>query len=302
MEPTVAAIIPVYNGAATLERAVDSVRLQTHQCDEIIIVDDGSTDATSDVLRRLERRVRCSLIVQENRGVAAARNAAVARSRTTYVAFLDADDEWDARKIERQVMALREHPDAALCTTRFFLRGPSHVSVHGALSARGTEGLQRDFEATFRHPYFGTPTVVMRKDVFCELEGFNEGLKCAEDLDLWLRVAFRFPIVHLEEPLVTVHSRRESLTLSRGIEPYLDNIAVIDSFVQNHREFFSARRRLVGAVRAVPLERIGVHHLLLDEPRTAARYLLQALHSDPWSWKRYAFLVKAVAKMALRSS
>ena len=114
--PLVSCIIPVFNGARFLGEAVDSILAQTYRPCEVIVVDDGSTDATGDVIAGYGERVVA--VRQPNRGEAAARNAGVRAARGALVAFLDADDLWGPEKLTRQAAKLGEDPRIDLCFTR----------------------------------------------------------------------------------------------------------------------------------------------------------------------------------------
>src|SRR5689334_18705546 len=106
-------VIPVYNGAGEIRRSLDSVLAQTRPVDEVIVVDDGSTDGTREIALGYGGVVR--LVRQQNAGAAAARNHGVREAASEWVAFLDHDDEWMPEKIERQVAVLEQHPGVKLC-------------------------------------------------------------------------------------------------------------------------------------------------------------------------------------------
>src|SRR5215213_6400356 len=114
----VAAIIPVYNGASQIQRSIESVLAQTRQVDEVIVIDDGSTDQTADVVRSYGDRVR--LLQQKNAGVAAARNHGMREARSQWIAFLDHDDAWLPEKIEEQLGALEAKPEARVCYSGYW--------------------------------------------------------------------------------------------------------------------------------------------------------------------------------------
>ena len=111
----ISVIIPSYNRAGLLPRALDSVLAQSHPAAEIIVVDDGSTDHTAQLLAG--RYARVDYVRQPNRGVSAARNAGLTRARHEWLCLLDSDDSWRADKLEKQVQALRQNPAFRLCHT-----------------------------------------------------------------------------------------------------------------------------------------------------------------------------------------
>lgn len=193
--PRVSVIIPAYNAAATLERAVASVLAQTCRPLEVLVVDDGSTDATPQVVARLGDAVRA--IRQPNQGVSVARNEALRRARGDLIAFLDADDEWLPAKLENQVDFLAANPAVDLVYTQVYC-------VDGQGRDRGTRPLERGLD-TYAHLFFAnripTSTVLVRRTALERAGEFDPALKITQDYDLWLRIAARGAYSGLREPL-----------------------------------------------------------------------------------------------------
>jgi glycosyltransferase involved in cell wall biosynthesis len=193
----VTVIIPTYNRAAVLRRAVDSVRAQTAaDCCDVLIVDDGSTDGTARVLAELGPGVQ--VVRQANAGGAAARNTGIRASRGEFVAFLDSDDYWLPDKIERQLAAMRRWPDIALVAGRasgFYPDGrvthdpPSPVPAHAP-----TDFAPALCDENFLH----TPAVMVRRRTLLAAGLFPEDQRRCHDYPLWVRVALRGPGVYLD--------------------------------------------------------------------------------------------------------
>ncbi|MCI5137250.1 MAG: glycosyltransferase family 2 protein, partial [Candidatus Electrothrix sp. AR1] len=116
----ISVIIPTFNRAEFLEQAIDSVLDQSLACGEILIVDDGSTDATSEIVRRISgsAKVPISYLYQENKGASAARNKGIVEARYEFLCFLDSDDRWAPRKLELQLEAMEEQPHYLISHTR----------------------------------------------------------------------------------------------------------------------------------------------------------------------------------------
>ncbi|MBV8205167.1 MAG: glycosyltransferase family 2 protein [Acidobacteria bacterium] len=190
---TIAAVIPVHNGAALIRRAIDSVLAQTRPVDEIIVVDDGSTDNTAEVVKSYGRLV--TYIYQSNSGVAAARNRAVQASGCEWVAFLDHDDEWLPGKVEKQMAAVATNPEAALCYC-----GCWRKESGGVIELRHLPLNQLWPSARLRNP-FPPSAVMVRRPEFLRLGGFAESLSGAEDWNLFVRCASRYKLVDVDEPL-----------------------------------------------------------------------------------------------------
>lgn len=210
--PQVSVVIPVYNREKFLKRAIDSVLAQTFDDFEIIVVDDGSTDGTPELLQCYKDQI--ITIRQENAGAAAARNAGIAAARGEFLAFLDSDDEWRADKLFAQIEYCKTHPHFALVYTDM-VEVVDDVQVHesylrsGAYRRVGEGNLYRSL---LEENFIFTPTVLLRRKVAIELGGFDTDLKICEDRDLWLRVAQVYPIGFLDRPLTVRYRHGGNLT------------------------------------------------------------------------------------------
>ena len=202
--PRISVVVPVYNRAALIERALRSVFAQTVQDFELIVVDDGSTDDLEKTLERC-RDPRLRLVHHErNRGAAAARNSGIREARGTYIAFLDSDDEWLPEKLARQLAALdRSRPEIAVSLTGFYL-------LRDKLGRREQRPLPSERDWFLRllagcNVNAGSGLMVRRS--VCEAVGYyDETMRRLEDWDWLLRYAARAPIVTVEEPLSVYHS------------------------------------------------------------------------------------------------
>lgn len=195
--PLVSVIIPAHNRAWCLKRAVDSVLAQDHDPVELIVVDDGSTDKTGELLARFASAI--TVIRQENKGVSAARNRGVAASSGSLVAFLDSDDYWYPKKLTTQVDFFHANPAALICQTEeIWIRNGKRVNP--MKKHKKPSGMI--FEPSLALCLVSPSAVMMRKHFFTEMGGFDETLPACEDYDLWLRVACRHPIDLIDTPLI----------------------------------------------------------------------------------------------------
>ncbi len=173
--PLVSAIIPVYNGSAFIAQAIASIRDQDYAPLEILVIDDGSTDATADVVRGLGADIR--YLRQENRGPAAARNRGLALARGSLIAFLDADDLWPQGKLRAQVQYLEEHPQVAIVLGRIeYLRLPGASEVEVRFEDTGD---------TVTSVHLGCG--LFRRGVFDQVGELDATLRYSEDHDWMLR-------------------------------------------------------------------------------------------------------------------
>src|SRR5579862_740809 len=193
----VSVIIATHNRRAMVQEAVASVLAQREADFELIVVDDGSTDATSESLARLDG-VRLSRT--DHLGPAAARNHGVAMANAPLIAFLDSDDLWMPTKLQRQLAFMRAHPECVISqSAEIWIRDGRRVNP-------GRRHLKRAgdiFIDSLRTCLISPSAVIMPTDLFLALGGFDEDLAAAEDYDLWLRVLADHEVGLLDDPLVT---------------------------------------------------------------------------------------------------
>jgi glycosyltransferase involved in cell wall biosynthesis len=197
-KPAVSVVIPLYNKALYVERALRSVFAQTEQGFEVVVVDDGSTDGGAAIVERFaDPRIR--LIVQENRGASAARNRGVRESGAALVAFLDADDEWCPAFLEAVLDLHRRYPGAGAYATAYAVCNPDgsrRVASIAAVPSPPWSGLLPNYfrSATLGEPPVSASSVAIPRAVLQEMGGFAEGHWWGEDADLWGRIAFHHSI------------------------------------------------------------------------------------------------------------
>jgi glycosyltransferase involved in cell wall biosynthesis len=197
---TISVIIPAYNYARYLREAIDSVFAQTYPALELIVVDDGSTDDTPDVVAAYGNRIRA--IRQQNQGVSAARNSGIAAARGEYVSFLDADDLWHPQKLELQMARFDASPNLGLvyCGAESFNAEGQTMQVW----RHGREGRVAVSMLRFDGGAMAAPgcNIVAPRRVAEEIGGFDTRMTVSEDWDFYYRVAARYEIGFVPEPLV----------------------------------------------------------------------------------------------------
>jgi glycosyltransferase involved in cell wall biosynthesis len=218
-EPLVSAVVPAYNAARTLRAAVESILLQTVGDIEVIVVDDGSGDDTAGVARAIgDPRVR--LVSQANGGASAARNAGIRSARGRYVAFLDADDLWLPEKLERQLAALRRHPDvhAVHCGATYV---DDDLRVLSVRPCRRWRDALLDVLLFENLPAFPS-SVLVRRDKL-EERAFDSSLALLEDWDLAIYAARHWNLQPVEDALTLyrVHPANRSRDVEKHLAPGL---------------------------------------------------------------------------------
>lgn len=215
--PETSVIIPTWNRRDLIARAIDSVFAQTRPVEEIIVVDDGSTDGTCEYLAdRYGERI--FYVRQDNAGVSAARNRGMALARGRYLALLDSDDEWLPEKTARQVAFLEAHPDIGMVLCDVFRVNPdgSLIDVFDRRLQVPTDGPALRW--ILRDPALAPLSVLMRREVYETVGGFDESLRTAEDLDFHLRIAARWPIGVITEPLARALRGHDGLSALASTE------------------------------------------------------------------------------------
>jgi len=222
--PAVAVIIPCYNAASYLARALNSVFAQTYRDYCVYVIDDGSNDDTAAVLRSYAGRVVS--LTQEHSGQAAARNHGIRLSDSPYIAFLDADDEWLPEKLERQVTIFREAPNKGMIYSDCFTSGDGRSA--GSYFARiGTPYGGRVFEQFLRICGVFTPTVMVRRECLLDVGLFDETFPVGEDYNLWLRIAASWEVGVIPEVLAIRHVTPGSISRTTGREQVARNVITV---------------------------------------------------------------------------
>ncbi len=203
-KPRVSVVIPTHDRKEILPRALDSVINQTFSDWELIVVDDGSTDDTDKMILRDYPAVRYCR--QENAGVSNARNSGVAMASGEWIAFLDSDDAWLPEKLDRQLSGLVVEPELRLShTDEIWIRNGRRVNQPKEYAKSGGDIYRRCLPLCCICP----SSVLIRKDLFEEVGGFDEAFPACEDYDLWLRITAREPVHYLEQALVRKYGGHE---------------------------------------------------------------------------------------------
>lgn len=204
-------VIPLYNKEQYVARAIRSVLGQSNQSFELIIVDDGSTDKSVEVVKRFSDS-RIKLIQQAHAGVSAARNRGIAHAPYDYIAFLDADDQWKPEFLATIQALSEEFPLAGLYITSYQLMGSTDYSIAPRYPHLPTQGVVDEYLCLVeQHETIGliSSSVCVPKSVFAQIGGFQEGLHFAEDAFFWLKIALHYDIVFTDAVMSIVHREPE---------------------------------------------------------------------------------------------
>ncbi|MBF0443185.1 MAG: glycosyltransferase, partial [Oligoflexales bacterium] len=190
--PDISVIVPVFNRETTVARCVDSILGQSVKAARVIVVDDGSTDGTSSILKGYADRGKIVLLTKDrNEGVSAARNSGIRAARSQWIAFCDSDDVWERHKLERQWAYVTERPfyEIMQCDEIWIRDGRR---VNSCKYHKKSEGFI--FEKSLERCMVSPSAVLMRRRLFDDAGLFDEKLPACEDYELWLRITGRFPV------------------------------------------------------------------------------------------------------------
>jgi glycosyltransferase involved in cell wall biosynthesis len=236
--PSVSVIIPTYNRAELIHESLDSVFFQTFRDYEVIVVDDGSTDNTAEVLRPLAEQGKLRYIRQSNQGASAARNRGIAEARGNFIAFLDSDDLFDPAKLELQVKYYQAHPEMGLVHSGF----TKFDNNGNDLGYRDTSWFSGDIYPRILL-YWTTlmtmDTVVVAKNVFDSVGLFDSNLVYGEDLDMWRRIARKYPFGFINRSLARIRVHEGNISGNKtnaadDLAKYLEKAFEDDPSLSSH--------------------------------------------------------------------
>jgi glycosyltransferase involved in cell wall biosynthesis len=225
-KPEVTVIIPTYNRADLLGEALSSVFTQTYRSFEIIVVDDGSIDDTAGVLRPLVEQGLIRYVYQQNRGESAARNRGMVDAKGRYIAFLDSDDLFEPGKFDIQVKYLQDHPEVGLVHSGFikFDNAGNHL---GYRDTSWFSGKIYPRILLYWTTLMAVDTVLIPKNVFDVVGMFDESLRTGPDLDMWRRIARKYPFGYINKSLARVRVHKGNISGDKmggteGLTKYLE--------------------------------------------------------------------------------
>lgn len=289
--PTVSVIIPAYNSARFLPEAIESVLAQTYKDYEIIVVDDGSTDNTKEVLAPYFDRIK--YIYQQNQGAGSARNTGIKHSQGKYITFLDADDVWLPEKLHIQVDYLDNNRGIAMVYSRSFSMSEDGRSIikKGRWSRKPPSG--DVFNILFFHNFIPTSTVVVRKEVFNTIGLFDESLINSQDHDLWLRIARELNVAGISKPLSKYRHTSGSLRKNKCAMKF--SRRVIEKHYKLSEEL---GRPIATTLYKKALARfffhVGKQHLIWGDKEKALENFFQSLKYRPFNLRSIRYVLKTI--------
>ena len=273
--PAISVVIPAHNAARTLERALGSVFIQGYQPLEVIVVDDGSRDGTAELASsyadcnlRLLRLASCG-------GAAHARNQGIEAGHGELVAFLDADDEWAATKLIKQVGLLLANPAMDLVFCGSTLIAPDGKDCGPLYPGRSPASGTQAWRVLLAYNFIATPSVLVRRKALEAAGAFDTSLKVGEDQDMWIRLAIAGEIGYVDEALVRVHETPNSLSNGAFQDQMTYTLPMIRRHMNAQRSDLAPRE--VKAILGNRLGRLGRSALGHGLARQGALLILRAI-------------------------
>jgi len=268
----VSAIITTHNRVDVLPRAIDSVLSQTYEDMELIVVSDGSTDATDEWVARYADNPKFRYIsYHPGRGGNYARNRGIKAARGEYVAFLDDDDEWLPEKSQQQVDKFQTDPDLVLVYTgRNILYTREHKSYGHVPHSEGDMA----HDILFGNKIGTTSSVMVKKSVVSEVGMFDESLKALQDHDLWIRICRKGPVGVVPEPLLNYYNSTEAHQVTDRTDAYLESKRYIRQKYDSLYSAFSERERK--SLFVADCMDLAMRYIRTGNRRMARKYIIRA--------------------------
>lgn len=283
--PNVSVVIPTYNRAALLGRAIRSVIEQTYEDFELIVIDDASTDGTDEVIALFnDPRIR-HVRHEENRGGGAARNTGINLAQGEYVAFLDSDDEWMKAKLDKQLSVFQKADESV---------GVVYCGCHYVKAGKKRKGQVQCADGwiyereLFRDSVLNTSTWLVKRECFAKAGPFDESLPARQDYDLTIRLSKCYKYLYLDAPLVIVYEEQESRITENVDERIRGSLMVLDKVMEeiSHRGPFFRRR-----VMSSHFYQISRYCHEQGEYTMAKRFALESSVYNPFSAKVWLLIL-----------
>jgi glycosyltransferase involved in cell wall biosynthesis len=240
-------VIPAYNASRFIEETIRSLLAQTYLPRKIIIVDDGSTDNTVEIIKSFKSEL-IELISVENGGVSRARNIGIKASEAEYVSFLDADDIWEPSKLEAQLRQLKQKPEAGVCYAGSQLINDAGVEIKNTTGTPYVRGKVFEDIVFYERPIYGSASsVIVSRDILLQTDLFDETMQFSEDVDLWAHLALLTEFEYVTQPYVKIRVHSYSATRNKSWKKDLKIVLQHFYYLNKFANTYSIPRHMIRA-------------------------------------------------------
>lgn len=285
MEVKISVIIPTYNRAKILPRAIKSVLNQSFEDFELIVVDDGSTDKTKEIVQTFQKKdLRVKYIWQKNSGAPARpKNRGIREAKGEYLAFLDDDDEWEKEKLEEQIRLFESQRNLGFVGCDILIineRGERKELKEYKIPKYSPKIF---FERLLERNFLLTSSSIMvKKEIFNEIGFFDENLKVADDWDMWLRISKKFPFDFVSKFLIKYYIHQKSITPNLDPEKEAKELEYI---FEKHRKDYAKYPRIL----SVHLRQLASRYCAIGEMKKGRRNYINSIKYNPFNLKSYFY-------------
>jgi len=292
----VSVIIPTYNRAHFLAEAINSVLEQTYKNYEIIVIDDGSTDGTSEIVKQFGNKIR--YFYQENRGPSAARNTGIKNAIGDLVAFIDSDDVWLPEKLSLQVKLFDMNHRVGMVSSAFF-SCDSNLNVNRVIKDDRLTNKKYILKKLFIRNIFPTPTVLVKRECFEKVGLFNESYGFAEDWEMWVRIGLEYDLAYVKTPLCRCRRHNSSITYQKQEENFNDWMKVIkENFKRGiGRDGKICHNILLRKAMSWYYMNVSYHYSCEFDIRNEMKYLIKSLVEWPFLVDKKYILTAILSKL-----
>ena len=289
--PVVSVIIPTYNRAHSIVRSIQSILNQTYQDFEIIVVDDGSTDNTQEIIKEIQtqdKRIRY-IRYENNKGAPTARNTGIKTARSDYIAFQDSDDEWFPEKLEKQMKAFGSAPPEVGVVYTGYYRLGKRKTYGPSIKRKKTKREGDIFNSLLEENLVGTPTILIKRGCFERAGLFDERLPAFQDWELVIRLSKYYDFIFLDEPLLVSPDTPDGISANRKARA-----SALELILEKHFEDFKKDKKSLSKHKrslSKHYYRIGTSPCSDEDILAKIKYLLKAIKISPFNSKILIFLL-----------
>jgi len=297
-------IIPTYNYAQYICEAIESVLNQTYKDFEIIVVDDGSTDNTKEVIKPYLNKIK--YIYQQNSGPSSARNRGIKEAKGEYIAFLDADDIWLAQKLELQIKFMEKEKEVGLIFSDMILFNEKGIIKNSFLKEKlffnklsikplsSTEKVIYDnvFNALLQENFIPTNTVIVKKECFNKVGFFDETLFSVEDRDMWLRIGLFYDIGFINFPLVLTRFHETNISANQELA-LKSRLKVMKKFLNYSNLPIKSKKIIKQTINKIYFD-LGYLYFTYEKFPLSRIYFRKFLKENPFIFKPWIYILLSV--------